>query len=177
FAAVQAVAEAGRADTVEQKQLWLTEAALGTYFLEAAGKLWTQDADALRPILLDDWLIDYEHYARGVANPPRGAGHLWRIAEAGWSRDAVVRLSVAAQALQRDDHCVFAEVSPPPDAVVWKNRGRVRLPLLSPVPGARPPPLQGFRAVLRAVDAGARAIGTVQEAARGGGAVAPRALA
>jgi len=176
LAALQGMAEAGPADTVEQKQLWLTETALGTYFLEAAGRLWTQDTDALRPILLDDWLIDYEHYARGVANPPRGAGHLWRIAEAGWSRDAVVRLSVAAQALQRDDHCVFAEVSPPHDAVVWKNRGRVRLPLVSTDPGARPPPLQGFRAVLRAVDAGARAIGLVEEAARGVEAFEARAL-
>jgi hypothetical protein len=176
LAALQDMAEAGPADTVEQKQLWLTEAALGTYFLEAAGKLWTQDADALRPILLDDWLIDYEHYARGVANPPRGAGHLWRIAEAGWSRDPVVRLSVAAQALQRDDHCVFAEASPPHDAVVWKNRGRVRLPLVSTDARARPPPLQGFRAVLRAVDTGGRAIGLVEEAARGAEAFEARAL-
>ena len=176
LAALQGMAVAGPADTVEQKQLWLAETALGTYFLEAAGRLWTQDSDALRPILLDDWLIDYEHYARGVANPPGGAGHLWRIVEAGWSRDAVVRLSVAAQALQRDDHCVFAEVSPPHDAVVWKNRGRVRLPLVSTDAGARPPPLQGFRAVLRAVDAGARAIGLVEDAARGVEAFEARAL-
>ena len=55
-----------------------------------AGRLWTEDADALRPILLDDWLIDYEQYARGLSNPPRGAGHLWRLWEAGWSHDAVV---------------------------------------------------------------------------------------
>jgi hypothetical protein len=176
LAALLGVAQAGQPDTVEQKQLWLAETALGAYFLEAAGRLWTQDADALRPILLDDWLIDYEHYARGVANPPRGAGHLWRIAEAAWSRDAVVRLSVAAQALQRDDHCVFAQVSPPPDAVVWKNRGRVRLPLVSTDAGPRPPPLQGFRSVLRAVEGGARAIGLVEEAARGAEGFEARAL-
>jgi len=176
LAALQGMAEAGPADTVEQKQLWLTEAALGAHFLEAAGRLWTQDADALRPILLDDWLIDYEQYARGVANPPRGAGHLWRIADGGWSRDAIVRLSVAAQALQRDDHCVFAEVAPPHDAVVWKNRGRVRLPLVSTDAGARPPSLHGFRAVLRALDAGARASALVEEAARGAEALEARAL-
>ena len=174
--ALQGMAEAGPADTVEQKQLWLTEAALGAHFLEAAGRLWTQDADALRPILLDDWLIDYEQYARGVANPPRGAGHLWRIADGGWSRDAIVRLSVAAQALQRDDHCVFAEVAPPHDAVVWKNRGRVRLPLVSTDAGARPPSLHGFRAVLRALDAGAGASALVEEAARGAEAFEARAL-
>jgi len=166
----------GPADAVEQRQLWLVEAALGSYFLDAAGRLWTQDADALRPILLDDWLIDYEQYARGLANPPRGAGHLWRLWEAGWSRDAVVRLSVAAQALQRDDHCVFAEGSPPHDAVVWKTRGRVRLPLVSCEPGPRPPPLQGFRSVLRAADGADAAMAAVESAGRGAETFEARAL-
>jgi hypothetical protein len=176
FAELQGIAQAGPADAVEQKQLQVTETALGAWFLDAAGRLWTQDADALRPILLDDWLIDYEQYARGVANPPRDAGHLWRIADAGWSRDAVVRLSVAAQALQRDDHCLFADVAPPHDAVVWKNRGRVRLPLVSTEAGPRPAPLQGFRAVLRAIDAGPRALALVEEAARGAEGFEARAL-
>src|SRR6267378_3544847 len=166
------------AGTVEQGQLWLVEAALGTYYLEAAGRLWAEDADALRPILLDDWLIDYEQYAHGVSNPPAGAGHLWRIPDPGWSRDAVVRLSVAAQALQRDDHCLFSQGCPPHEAVVWKNRGRVRLPLARSEPGPRLAPLHGFRAVLRAMDgAGAsRATGLVEEAARGAEAFEARAL-
>ncbi|HYY53378.1 MAG TPA: hypothetical protein VE755_10925 [Myxococcales bacterium] len=168
----------GAPDSVVQQRLWLVEAALGSYFLDAAGRLWTQDADALRPILLDDWLIDYEQYARGLANPPRGAGHLWRLWEAEWSRDVVVRLSVAAQALMRDDHCLFAEGSPPHDAVVWKNRGRVRLPLLSCEPGPRPPPLHGFRAVLRSADGAdvARAVGAVESAGRGAETFEARAL-
>jgi len=161
--------------TAERKQLWLVEAALGTHYLEAAGRLWAEDAEMLRPILLDDWLIDYEQYARGVSNPPDAAGHLWRIPEAGWSRDPVVRLSVAAQALQRDDHCFFALGSVPHDAVVWKNRGRVRLPLVASEPGARPPPLDGFRSVLRAVDGG-RATLLLEEAARGAETFEARAL-
>ena len=168
----------GPTDSVEQRQLWLVEAALGSYFLDAAGRLWTQDADALRPILLDDWLMDYEQYARGLANPPRGAGHFWRLWEAGWSRDPAVRLSVAAQALQRDDHCVFAEGSPPHDAVVWKNRGRVRLPLVSCEAGPRPPPLQGFRSVLRAADSAdaVLAMAAVESASRGAESFEARAL-
>jgi hypothetical protein len=171
-------AVSGTADIVVQRQLWLVEAAIGSYFLEAAGRLWTEDADALRPILLDDWLIDYEQYARGLANPPRGAGHLWRLWEPGWSRDAVVRLSVAAQALQRDDHCVFAEGSPPHDAVVWKNRGRVRLPLVPGEGGPRPPPLQGLRSVLRGAegDEAARALAALETASRGAERFEARAL-
>jgi hypothetical protein len=169
---------AGPSDLVLQRQLWLVEAALGSYFLEAAGRLWTQGADALRPILLDDWLIDYEQYARRLANPPRGAGHLWRLWESGWSRDAVVRLSVAAQALQRDDHCVFADGSPPHDAVVWKNRGRVRLPLVPGERGPRPPPLHGLRSALRGAEGHdlARALAAVEAASRGAERFEARAL-
>jgi len=161
--------------TAERKQLWLVEAALGTHYLEAAGRLWAEDAEMLRPILLDDWLIDYEHYARGVSNPPDAAGHLWRIPEAGWSRDPVVRLSVAAQALQRDDHCFFSPGAIPHDAVVWKNRGRVRLPVVASEPGARPPPLHGFRSVLRAIDGGKVTL-LLEEAARGAESFEARAL-
>jgi hypothetical protein len=178
FAGLQRVAQGASADTVEQKQLWLVEAALGTHYLEAAGRLWTEDAGALRPILIDDWLIDFEQYARGVSNPPDGAGHLFRIPEPGWSRDPVVRLSVAAQALQGDDHCVFSEGAPAEDAVVWKNRGRVRLPLVRSEPGPRPPPVQGFRSVLRALEGrpAARATALVDEAARGAESFEARAL-
>jgi hypothetical protein len=178
LAGLQRVADAEAPAAVEQKQLWLVEAALGTHYLEAAGRLWAEDADALRPILLDDWLIDYEQYARGVSNPPDGAGHLWRIPDPGWSRDAVVRLSVAAQALQRDDHCLFSEGCDPHDAVVWKNRGRVRLPLARSEPGPRPAPVHGFRAVLRAIDGGdsARATALMEEAARGAELFEARAL-
>ncbi len=165
---LQRLARSVPADAVEQKQLWLVEAALGTHYLEAAGRLWTEDAGALRPILIDDWLIDFEQYARGVSNPPLGAGHLFRLPEPGWSRDPVVRLSVAAQALQRDDHCVFSDGAPTQDAVVWKNRGRVRLPLVGPEPGPRPAPVQGFRSVLRAVQGAqaARVTALLEEAAR-----------
>lgn len=162
----------------EQQQLWLVEAALGTHYLEAAARLWTGEAGALRPVLLDDWLIDYEQYARGLANPPRGAGHLWRISEPEWSRDALVRLSVAAQALQRGDHCAFAEGAPADDALVWRNRGCVRLPVVRAATGARPPPIQGFRSALRGVAAApaARALAMIEEAARGAEAFEARAL-
>jgi hypothetical protein len=89
LAALRRIAATEDPQAAERKQLWLVEAALGTHYLEAAGRLWAEDAEMLRPILLDDWLIDYEQYARGVSNPPDAAGHLWRIPEAGWSRDAV----------------------------------------------------------------------------------------
>jgi hypothetical protein len=106
-----------------------------------------------------------------VANPPSGAGHLWRISEAGFSRDPAVRLSVAAQALQRDDGSFFAgEKSIKDDEpVVWKNRGRVRLPLLPSRPRSRPSPLHGFRSVLRelAGHEAARALAMVEDSARG----------
>ena len=177
LAALQRIAQEG-GEAVEQRQTWLVEACLGTHYLEAAGQLWTEDADALRPILLDDWLIDYEQYARGVANPPRGAGHLFRMSAPEWSRDPVVRLSVAAQGLQRDDHCAFGDGCPPADPLVWKNRGRVRLPLLRPDGGARPPPVEGFRAVLRKIggDEAERARALLEEAARGAEGFEARAL-
>jgi hypothetical protein len=176
--ALQRVAQGAPPSNVEQKQLWLVEAALGTHYLEAAGRLWADDSDALRPILLDDWLIDYEQYARGVSNPPEGSGHLWRSSEPGWSRDPVVRLSVAAQALQRDDHCVFSTGGTPHDAVVWKTRGRVRLPLSPGASAARPPPIHGFRSVLRTTESrdAARALALVEDAARGAESFEARAL-
>src|SRR3954470_15375798 len=59
---------------IEERQLWLVEAALGTHYLDAAGMLPVEDADALRAIVIDDWLVDYEQYARSVSNPPSGAG-------------------------------------------------------------------------------------------------------
>jgi hypothetical protein len=172
------IGEAGEADAVEQRQLWLVEAALGAHYLEAAAKLWTGNAGALRPLLLDDWLIDYEQYARGVANPPFGAGHLWQIADAEWSREPIVRLSVAAQALQRDDHCAFADCGAPADALVWKNRGRVRLPLVRGDSAARLAPIHGFRSALRALRGGEvqRASAIVEEAARGVEGFEARAL-
>jgi hypothetical protein len=178
LAGLQRIAETAEPESIDQKQLWLVEAALGTHYLEAAGRLWAEDAGALRPILVDDWLIDYEQYARGLSNPPDGAGHLWRLPEAEWSRDPVLRLSVAAQALQRDDHCLFSEGSAPHDAVVWKNRGRVRLPMVGSEPGPRPAPIQGFRSVLRAIDGpdAARATLLVEDAARGAEGFEARAL-
>src|SRR5438105_5986787 len=110
----------------EQRKLWLVEAALGAHYLEAACRL-----DDLGAVVLDDWLLDYEQYARAVGNPPSGAGHLWQLSDPGWSRDPLVRLSVAAQALQCDDHCFFSGERTEVEPVVWKNRGRVRLPLRS----------------------------------------------
>jgi hypothetical protein len=177
-AALQRLPEEGTSLAAEQQQLWLVEASLGTHYLEAAARLWTGEAEALRPILLDDWLIDYEQYARGLANPPRGAGHLWRISEPEWSREPLVRLSVAAQALQRDDHCAFAAGSAAADALVWRNRGCVRLPLIRSPAGARPPPIQGFRSALRGVDGddAARALALIEEAARGAESFEARAL-
>jgi hypothetical protein len=161
-----------------QRQLWLVEAALGTHYLETAAHLWTGDAEGLRPILLDDWLIDYEQYARGLANPPRGGGHLWRIADPEWSREPLVRLSVAAQALQRDDHCLFAPGAAAAESLVWRNRGCVRLPLLRSRGGVRPPPVEGFRAALRGLggEAAAPALALLEEAARGAETFEARAL-
>jgi hypothetical protein len=154
---------------VEQRQLWLVEAALGTHYLEAAGRLHIEEGDGLRAVVLDDWLIDYEQYARAVANPPSGAGNLWRLSEAGWSADPLARLSVAAQALQRDDQCFFAgeRFSHADEPVIWRNRGRVRLPLLPAPARPRPAPIHGFRAVLRAIEA-PEAAALVEQASRGG---------
>lgn len=156
---------------IEQRQLWLVEAALGTHYLEAASRLPLDETQALRAVVLDDWLLDYEQYARAVANAPSGAGNLWRLSDAGWSRDPLTRLSVAAQALQRDDHCFFAgdRYSHASEPVVWKNRGRVRLPLLPAQPRARAAPIHGFRAVLRALESAdsALALSLVEDAAHG----------
>ena len=156
---------------IEQRQLWLVEAALGTHYLEAAGRLPLDETQALRAVVLDDWLLDYEQYARAVANAPSGAGNLWRLSDAGWSRDPLTRLSVAAQALQRDDHCWFAgdRYSHASEPVVWKNRGRVRLPLLPSQPRARAAPIHAFRAVLRALDGeqASLALALVEDAAHG----------
>ena len=163
----------------EQRRLWLAEAALGLHYLEEAQRL---EPLELRPLLLDDWLAEYEQYARAVANPPSGAGNLWRLLDAGWSGDALVRLSAAAQALQCDDSCAFGAARGESDALVWRQRGRVRLPLLRPRPRAVPPPVHGFRAVLKAVDA-PQALAAVDEAAAHGGhrfearALWPRILA
>jgi hypothetical protein len=156
---------------IEERQLWLVEAAIGTHYLEAAGRFPVDEADALRAIVLDDWLLDYEQYARAVSNPPSGAGHLFRLSEPGWSADPLVRLSVAAQALQRQDGCFFTgSFARADEPVVWKNRGRVKLPLLSARPRACPLPIDGLRAALREVPgpSASRALAIVEDAARGG---------
>jgi hypothetical protein len=151
-------------DAAAQRRLWLVEAALGNHYLEAAGRL---EPVALRPVLLDDWLAEYEQYARAVANPPSGAGNLWRLSEAGWSRDPLVRLSAAAQALQCDDGCAFGSARDGAEPLVWKQRGRVRLPLLRAPGRVVLPPLQGFRAALRAIDV-PQIQALVEQAAAGG---------
>jgi hypothetical protein len=171
---------------IVERQLWLVEAALGTHYLDAAGMLPVEDADALRAIVIDDWLLDYEQYARSVSNPPSGAGHVFRLSEAGWSADPVVRLSVAAQALQRDDGCFFTgPKARSHEPILWKNRGRVKLPLLSGQKRSSPAPIHGLRSVLRELpsDAASRALEMVEDAARGEGqgfearALWPRILA
>jgi len=170
FAELERIASQPDADpkAVEERQLWLVEAAIGTYYLEAAGTLPVEDADALRPIVLDDWLLDYEQYARAVSNPPSGAGHVFRLTEPGWSSDPVVRLSVAAQALQRDDGCFFTGPGSSADEpILWKNRGRVKLPLLPLRVRSCPAPIHALRAVLREVPAASRALEIVEDAARG----------
>jgi len=154
----------------EERQLWLVEAAIGTHYLEAAGNLPVEEADALRPIVLDDWLLDYEQYSRAVSNPPSGAGHVFRLSEAGWSGDPLVRLSVAAQALQRDDGCFFTgPVARANEPMLWRHRGRVKLPLLPCRSRSCPAPIHGLRGVLRELPASAasRALEIVEDAARG----------
>jgi hypothetical protein len=142
-----------------QRRLWLVEAALGIHHLESAA--WLGEG-ALRAVILDDWLLDYEQYAHAVGNAPADAGNLWRLSDPGWSRDPLVRLSAAAQALQRDDRCAFAGDRFEGEPLIWKNRGRVRLPLLDAPRTARPPPVLGFRAALAGLDAT-----VIDEAARG----------
>src|SRR5258706_2477381 len=143
-----------------QRRLWLVEAALGVHHLEAAARL---GLGIMRAVILDDWLLDYEQYARALGNAPADAGNLWRLSDPGWSRDPLVRLSAAAQVLQRDDRCAFAgeRFTREDEPWVWKNRGRVRLPLLDAPAAARPPPIHGFRAALAGLDPAA-----VEEAAR-----------
>ncbi len=170
-------AEVSRAQG-EKRKLWLVEAALGAHYLAAAA-----EAGDLRAVVLDDWLLDYEQYARGVANPPlpeAGAGNLWRLSHPGWSRDPLTRLSAAAQALQRDDHCFFDDQEPAPEEpLVWKNRGRVRLPILPSKGRARPHPIHALRAVL----GDATELALLDQSARGDAALFearalwPRALA
>ena len=63
-----------------QRRLWLVEAALGVHHLEAAARL---GEGALRAVILDDWLLDYEQYARAVGNAPADAGNLWRLSDPG----------------------------------------------------------------------------------------------
>src|SRR5438270_4218108 len=81
FAELERIGETPGADrkAIEERQLWLVEAALGTHYLDAAGLLPVEDADALRAIVIDDWLLDYEQYARAVSKPPSGAGHVFRL--------------------------------------------------------------------------------------------------
>jgi len=171
---------------IEERQLWLVEAAIGTHYLEAAGNLPVEEADALRAIVLDDWLLDYEQYSRAVSNPPSGAGHVFRLSEVGWSSDPVVRLSVAAQALQGDDASWFmGPASRGDEPILWKHRGRVKLPLLAGRSRSCAAPIHGLRAVLRELPAAtaSRALEIVDDAARGEGqhfearALWPRILA
>src|SRR5207237_6500803 len=122
-----ALANALEREDGRERRLWLVEAALGVHHLEAAARL---GEGGLRAVILDDWLLDYEQYARAVGNAPADAGNLWRLEDPGWSRDPLVRLSAAAQALQRDDRCAFTSGASDGEAWVWKNRGRVRLPIL-----------------------------------------------
>jgi hypothetical protein len=157
----EALALALRAEGDGQRRLWLVEAALGVHHLEAAARL---GEGGLRAVILDDWLLDYEQYARAVGNAPADAGNLWRLSDPGWSRDPLVRLSAAAQALQRDDRAWFSgeQFTREGEPWVWKNRGRVRLPLLAAPAGPRPPPILGFRAALAGLD-----LAALEDAARG----------
>jgi hypothetical protein len=188
FAELARIASEPGADeqAIEERQLWLVEATIGTHYLEAAGNLPVEEADALRAIVLDDWLLDYEQYSRAVSNPPSGAGHVFRLSEAGWSGDPLVRLSVAAQALQRDDGCLFTgPAARSHEPILWKHRGRVKLPLLSGRSRSCPAPIHGLRAVLRELPAetASRALEIIEDAARGQGqhfearALWPRILA
>lgn len=149
----------------DQRQLWLAEAALGAHYLEAAAQLAADAGEAFVAVVLDDWLADYEQYARGVGNAPSGAGKLWRLSEPGFSRDPIVRLAVAAQALQGDDGCLFAgeRHERADEPVVWKSRGRVRLPLFRAEARARPAPVHAFRAAVRGMP---EALALVEQAAR-----------
>src|SRR5207237_5347140 len=127
------------------------------------------------------------------------------LSEAGWSGDPLVRLSVAAQARQRDDGWFFTgpagreeRASPGTgggrragaygeeralpatgggrragaygDApILWRHRGRVKLPLLPSRSRPCPAPIHGLRGVLRELPAAtsSRALEIVEDAARG----------
>jgi hypothetical protein len=158
----------------EQKRLWLAEAALGAHYLESAARLAADAGEAFLAVALDDWLSDYEHYARGLGNAPSGAGKLWRLTEPGFSRDPVVRLAAAAQALQAFDGCLFVgdRHDRSDEPVVWKSRGRVRLPLLRAEARARPAPIHALRAAVKGMPEAA----TLEEAARGAEGFEARAL-
>src|SRR5438045_4095715 len=51
------------ANAGEQRRLWLVEAALGVHHLEAAARL---GQGVMRAVILDDWLLDYQQYARAL---------------------------------------------------------------------------------------------------------------
>jgi hypothetical protein len=158
-----------------QRQLWLAEAALGAHYLEAAAQLAADAGEAFVAVVLDDWLADYEQYARGVGNAPSGAGKLWRLSEPGFSRDPIVRLAAAAQALQGNDGCLFAgeRHERAEEPLVWKSRGRVRLPLFRAEQRARPAPVHAFRAAVRGMP---EALALVEAAARSAEGFEARAL-
>jgi hypothetical protein len=149
-----------------QHQLWAAEAALGAHYLECAARVAADAGEPFLPIALDDWLSDYEQYARGLGNAPSGAGKLWRLSEPGFSRDPMVRLAAAAQALQAFDGCLFVgdRHDRGDEPVLWKSRGRVRVPLLRGEPRARPAPLHAYRAAVRGLP---EALALVEDAARG----------
>ena len=159
----------------EQQRLWLAEAALGAHYLEAAARLAADAGEPFVAVVLDDWLADYEQYARGLGNAPSGAGKLWRLSEPGFARDPVVRLGAAAQALQRDDGSLFVgeRHERADEPVVWKSRGRVRLPLFRGEPRARAAPVHALRAAVRGMP---EALALVEQAVRGVEGFEARAL-
>jgi hypothetical protein len=164
-----------RLSTADQSELRISEAALGTHFLEAAAALSADAGGELTAIVLDDWLCDYEQYARGIGSMPSGAGKLWRLSETGFARDPLVRLSAAATALACDDRVVFAGEKHvrADEPVVWKSRGRVRVPILWREARPRPAPIFALRAVAQS---SSEALALLEEAARGGESLEVRAL-
>jgi hypothetical protein len=159
----------------EQHRMWLQEAALGAHYLEAAARLSADAGEAFVAVVLDDWLSDYEQYARGLGNAPSGAGKLWRLSEPGFARDPVVRLAAAAQALQRDDGALFVgeRYERADEPVVWKSRGRVRLPLFRGEPRPRAAPVHAFRAAIKGMP---EALQLLEQAVRGAYGFEARAL-
>ncbi|HEX4383176.1 MAG TPA: hypothetical protein VH083_09515 [Myxococcales bacterium] len=159
----------------EQHRLWLCEAALGAHYLEAAARLAADAGEAFVAVVLDDWLADYEQYAHGLGNAPSGAGKLWRLSEPGFARDPVVRLAAAAQAAQRDDGSLFVgeRHERADEPVVWKSRGRVRLPLFRGEPRARAAPVHALRAAIKGMP---EAMQLLEQAVRGVEGFEARAL-